>query len=380
MQRFTPSLVLDFTKGVLPAGLTFSRSSIATRINASGLIETVGNDVPRFDYDPVTLAPKGILIEESRTNIYLNSSLTSAGGGIVVSPSQPSPDGLANGVKYAPTSTNSFHYKRNAFTVSASTAYTFSVYMKASGLNTVSLGLTDNGTTYNANFNLVTGVIGTVSAGLAATIEPKGNGFYRCAITRTYTGTACIADIFPNSYGVYTGNDVDGITVWGAQFEAGSFPTSYIPTAASAVTRASESVSMSFGSWFSNTEGTILVDCFSTSGVVYKVFALSGGAGNAITPIYNNNSFELAQGGVNIISPPSLVGNLATQRRRSALAYKTNDFVYARSGSITHTISTGNVPPIGGLTLMTGGYTGNLYKIVYYPKRLPNSYLQSLTQ
>ena len=47
---------------------TFTRASIATRVNAQGLIEEVPADTPRFDHDPVTLAPKGLLLEQARTN------------------------------------------------------------------------------------------------------------------------------------------------------------------------------------------------------------------------------------------------------------------------------------------------------------------------
>ncbi|NID09373.1 hypothetical protein [Fibrivirga algicola] len=72
--QFTPSLNLDFTKGVMPSGMTYTRSGVATRVNASGILETVLANVPRFDYDPVTLQLKGLLIEEARTNVLLQSA------------------------------------------------------------------------------------------------------------------------------------------------------------------------------------------------------------------------------------------------------------------------------------------------------------------
>ncbi|WP_341743087.1 hypothetical protein [Azonexus hydrophilus] len=78
-----PTLGLDFTGQQyirMDAGeafgdiITFTRASAATRFNASGVLETVGNNVPRIDYDPVTLACRGLLIEEQRTNMLLNSA------------------------------------------------------------------------------------------------------------------------------------------------------------------------------------------------------------------------------------------------------------------------------------------------------------------
>ena len=64
------TMLLDFLNPVLDPRITFSRGTGATRVNASGFIETVGNTTPRFDYDPVTLAPRGLLIEEARTNLF----------------------------------------------------------------------------------------------------------------------------------------------------------------------------------------------------------------------------------------------------------------------------------------------------------------------
>ncbi|ARK09046.1 hypothetical protein A6C57_01235 [Fibrella sp. ES10-3-2-2] len=74
MAQTTPSLNLNFMQGTMPTGLVYSRSGTATRVNASGLLETVSASVPRFDYDPVTLALRGLLIEEARTNLLLQSA------------------------------------------------------------------------------------------------------------------------------------------------------------------------------------------------------------------------------------------------------------------------------------------------------------------
>ncbi len=54
--------------------LTFTHASFATRVNSAGLIETVPADTARLNHDPVTLAQKGLLIEEARTNTLLQSS------------------------------------------------------------------------------------------------------------------------------------------------------------------------------------------------------------------------------------------------------------------------------------------------------------------
>ena len=69
-----PSLILDFTTGVMPPGVTFTRTSVATYFDANGVIQTAAANAPRFDYDPVALTLRGLLIEEARTNLLLNSA------------------------------------------------------------------------------------------------------------------------------------------------------------------------------------------------------------------------------------------------------------------------------------------------------------------
>lgn len=57
--------------------ITFTRSGTgATRTNSAGQIEEVAANTPRFDYDPATLLPRGILIEDAGTNLLLNSLVT----------------------------------------------------------------------------------------------------------------------------------------------------------------------------------------------------------------------------------------------------------------------------------------------------------------
>ena len=69
-----PRLVLDFTTGALPDGVSFTRAGSATYFDAAGVLQTALADVPRFDHNPVSGALRGLLIEESRTNQLLSSS------------------------------------------------------------------------------------------------------------------------------------------------------------------------------------------------------------------------------------------------------------------------------------------------------------------
>src|SRR4051812_3519980 len=52
---------------------TFTRASTAMYVNALGVLASAAEDTPRIDYDPITLTPRGLLIEEARTNLLLRS-------------------------------------------------------------------------------------------------------------------------------------------------------------------------------------------------------------------------------------------------------------------------------------------------------------------
>jgi hypothetical protein len=127
-ERVLPRLALDFTTGALDPRVTVARAlNTATRVNSSGLIEIINANLPRFDYDPVTLAPKGLLIEESRTNLMLQSQaidqspwavsqLNTTGTPAYIDVAA-SPDGTQNADKLIPNTVSTQHYAQQAITL-----------------------------------------------------------------------------------------------------------------------------------------------------------------------------------------------------------------------------------------------------------------------
>jgi hypothetical protein len=70
-----PTLELDFQNGLgLDPRISFTRASSGTYFDVTGTMQTAASNVPRIGYDPVSHLIRGLLIEEARTNLLLNSA------------------------------------------------------------------------------------------------------------------------------------------------------------------------------------------------------------------------------------------------------------------------------------------------------------------
>lgn len=260
-----PKTSFNFTSAVLDSRITFARSgSTATSVNSSGIITGVAADTPRFDFNPITLVCRGLLVEGQATNAQVMSSEFNDGewlklGVTVSTDAEVSPDGTTTADKIVEdTSTGTHRVLTNiGIATSSGVAYTASVYAKGAGRN---LRLTNNNLS-GADFDLTNG---TVSG--TGTIEPAyllGSGWYRCSITRTPgTTDRIVAYLTSGGSTTYTGDGTSGIFLWGAQHEAGSNATSYIPTTTAAVTRNADVATITganFSSWWQETKGGAVV-------------------------------------------------------------------------------------------------------------------------
>ena len=148
-QKVAPRLALDFTTASLDPRITFTRSlNTATRVNSTGYVESINADLPRFDYNPVTLACKGLLIEEQRANLLtysqeFDNAAWGKSGATVTANQIVAPDGNTTG-DYL-NSTAAFQFIRQSLgTTTANAAYALSIYVKpVSGSVSITLGLGD---------------------------------------------------------------------------------------------------------------------------------------------------------------------------------------------------------------------------------------------
>jgi hypothetical protein len=363
------------------------------------VLETAASGVARFDHNPTTFESLGLLIEESRTNLltyseqFDNAAWTKSRSSITAN-TIVAPDGTLTGDKLVEdTTATSTHQATRTFNAVSGTTYTATIYAKAAERGFAGIGLGDGafGATNIVTINLSTGATSVISGTATAASTFVGNGWYRVSVTATATSTeTAINRIYVSNSGTtvsYTGDGYSGIYIWGAQLEAGAFPTSYIPTVASQVTRSADAASMTgtnFSSWFSNAEGTLYAEL--------NARALAASSGIVLNDNTTNNRIRMAlasttdQGTVTtsgaaqaVLDGGTPAANTAT---KVAMAYAFNNFALSLNGGAAVTDTTGTVPVVSQLQIGAETTTvGNLHikKVAFYPIVSTATQLQALT-
>jgi hypothetical protein len=219
--------------------ITFTRASTATRVNSLGLVEDVASGDPRFDYDPATLAAKGLLIEEARTNLisvseYIAGSAWTKSNYNTIPNAAIAPDGTATATKIiladGVTATSAAFVSKS--TTVASTVHSLCIYVKAAGFtgdlviqNGSGEGVVVDLSDYSSS------VVGTATS----TVTEVNNGWRRVEISCPAAVNPALTFYFNSG----TGDGVSGVYIWGGQVETAAFATSYIPTRPSFTSRAS---------------------------------------------------------------------------------------------------------------------------------------------
>jgi len=255
--------------------LTFTRASTATRVNESGLIEEVASGVPRIDYTGGGCGK--LLLEPQRTNLINNSANVGAGftrpNITVVLNNATAPNGLVEADKFYPTTSGTYRWFYQAVTTSASN--TISVFAKADGKDILYIS---QGSGPDVFFDLSSGLVTYESSGWVGSIEDFGDGWYRCiAVKSSSVNFAAYGVADSSGYSSFvTASGTDGILVWGMQCESSAtYPTSYIPTSGTAVTRLADSAKKTgISSLIGQTEGTLYWEGSTVDAVSTDIFAV----------------------------------------------------------------------------------------------------------
>jgi hypothetical protein len=237
-------------------------SYVPTEATVPVYLPRTGNHV----YNGAAWVNEGLLLEsEPRTNIvtysedFTNAAWTKANTATLAL-DVVGPDGQSNSaVTLVDSGAGGTGYVRvqRTLTTVVGTVYTHSVFAKADGLTILQLATGTNNVQTNlepaVNFNLSDGTFTKIRSpdNIAATMEDVGGGWFRCSVTYAagYTSFSPIIGVMNTETSArFASVDLDGtssILIFGAQFEAGSTPSSYIPTNAGAtVTRAAETLTV----------------------------------------------------------------------------------------------------------------------------------------
>lgn len=377
-QPVAATFSLNFLSGALNAGVTFTRAlATATRVNASGLIESVAADTARFNHNPITLARLGLLIEETRTNQveysqdisqgYWAKTNTQVSAGTITAP-----DGTSTAQKLEEANTSNIFFLRRDFSVSAG-QQTMSFFAKKAERSVVWATL-DGGSNVGW-FDLNAGTCG-ITGGVAS-IQAFPDGWYRCVYTGS-TGTTSNMFVFlgtnaTDTY-VHTGVVGYGAYIWGLQLEtSASFSTSYIPTSGGTATRNADVAVMTgtnFSNWYNASKGTFRIDFISIANGNRPVIAVADNSANENMIVKTQGAvptFEVTDGGS---SQASVTAGTVTANTAAFayVSYDTNYFGIARP-TARQVDTSGTVPTVDRLRIgadQAGNYANGVIQQIQF--------------
>lgn len=345
---------------------------------------------PRFDYDPVTRAARGILIEEQRTNRTLQSEnfTVSPWDATVTGTSTRVNDGSPLGFTRAlVTATSALGGIRQAHSgLTGGQVYALSFYIQSAATSVLVAfenGAAGFGAVHNVTINPSNGTAGALTGFTSVNIQPFGPGYVYTLITAAAGGT-----LNANIEWRITNNG-DSIWLGRPQFEAGAFATSYIPTIASTVTRNGDSLFLSgqnFAQWYRQDEGAWYAE-FSAFDPSQNgaTFTVSDGTSSNRFIGYPASSvqMEVTTGGV---LQASLDGGTITTdtNAKVAFAYAVNNLALSLSGGAVVSDTSATIPTVnqsriganvGGGSLLNGWFRN----LRYIPVRAADFQLQALT-
>jgi hypothetical protein len=373
--------------------ITFTRASTATYLDSDGLLKSATTNTPRIEYD-ADGNRLGLLIEEARTNLVTQSEVSTANWPVVsVTTEQLSGNylGVFNGVRVSSTGAT-WNRIRSPATISvvSGTAYTLTVWFVTGTSGRARIVLRDN---TNSTETRVIGPVGSLGTNsevfgpLTNLTQQTVGSIQKVSFTVTVNATVSNASV---EIGPETSNVGQDIILLAAQLEAGSFPTSYIPTAGATATRAADVASIptsAFG--YNQKAGTVVCEAstYRTPDNDTYLWQIDSGFG---ADRYTARLSVSSLYGAFVIIDTVTAANLSAGSALSA--GDTIKFGYAFADGDQYTYSAGFSDtdtaglPANRTTLRLGSdvgtsrqLSGHLKSIQFYPRRLTNAQLQELT-
>ena len=377
-----------------PLPFTFDRGTSATRVNKQGLIEVAPNNEPRIDF--LNDSKGALKLEPLRSNLIEQSNNFSAWSVVsnvtLDADSSISPDGKNTATKIIPNSSNSIHQIRLIYS-SATNTYNFSVFAKKGEYKNILIW--DDTVAEGIGVNLDDLSIFRNENVEGYKIEQYSNGWVRISYTRSYTSeqprpSIYVYDNSATPQITFSGNGSDGLYLWGAQLEIGSYPTSYIPTQGSIGTRDAEICNGAGNEQvFNDSEGVLMVE-ISALAETGRISLNDGTTSNNVRFIYNSSTNVIQAILFNGTNQAFLAYSLPIKGafNKIAFKYKQNDFALWVDGiEVDSQVGSGTTFTSGTLSELdfdagSNGlvpFYGNTKQIKYFNKALTDAELQALT-
>jgi hypothetical protein len=384
-------------------------------VGSNGLIQTAATNIPRFDHDSAGVC-RGLLIEESRTNFVLNSDLyststptnitattitgTSVTGSSQIRELSLTASGALTGVQANLTGTGTGTKTLSVFIKkpTSNAAPYFTIGFASSALIYAGIQLTMSGSAPVISVTSTSNTFAVVSSSL----ETFSNDWYRVSVVVSGTATSCFPTMFPSNAvwdGIsdirqtLTASGTNLIYIFGAQMEAGSFATSYIPTTTGTLARGADVCTFTgadFNRFYNSTSGTLLSEAVVANliGNNRGIVQIDNGTNESILRhLYSSGDggFRsiIRAGGDTPTVLSTILGTASTIQKR-IIAYEGTSFASVTNGgavaTATRTMPTGlNAMKIGNLAEGSFYLSGHIAAIRFYKKRLPNAKIQALT-
>ena len=411
--NYRPRIDWNFAKTKkLDPRITFSRLGPASYVDKNGYVKLVDENEPRFDHDPLTGECKGLLMEQNVVNWIKWSSKLDVDGQWgqnnttnVLAPDVVGPDGKTGNVyevfEDATSAYHATHYS-SSIPVNNGTKYTVSSWIKKGPNYRTDI----NGGKFQFYCSRGTGTVAYVSIDPTFTsitnhsntdtrsITQYRNGWVR--VTYTFTSNSTTGSVTPHwlhgNGGSYMGNGASSVYIWGCQFESMPFPTSYIPSAGDYNYRNDDIAVIDgteFSEFFNPDEGTSVVHAHmpnsnGNSGLPSYTFKNSAVSAVTLGLSRDNGSdpaYHYYHDGTNSGFTRASANN--QNMYKGAMSFKTSDFDSYVNGSANTNTTTFTMPTIDNLRIGgTGGANqigGHIARFMYYPVKLPNSQLITLT-
>jgi hypothetical protein len=347
----------------------------------------IGYRGPRFDHDPVTLACRGLLIEEGRTNLFsstnLNDWLT-----VRVTKTAITGIGLTNQATTLTIFDTGSTYIYRGATLTTGVAYAISVRVKAGTAPSCSFGVFED-VKFSRNFNLSTNQW-AASGGSAEftnyTVTPNIDGWFLVSAIYTPTGATGLKSIGF----IISGTLTETASFDTPQIEAGAFPTSYIPTTTGTLARSADVCSVTTAGWSNAGNDTMVAEYFVRNflsgsivlegGPLVSWMSVSFTGVNQQRNIYRHGGTSNrvdANSDANSVSLTSINKIALTSGEQIALNGSLSQTLFGdpTQSDISTILNIGRRSDFGGANYLNG----HIASIRYYRKRLPDAKLQALT-